>query len=185
MFIGWPERDRNVCTVESERDERATAPAVATAADAASSAWRTWRAGVPTNAFQRGTHGPVQRAAALVAPAPRLFVVGALSAAAGYSAAGALTRVRRALALGPAPMPAVPVAAAAAYTGAFLVLVSNPLYQVLQGVVELRVIEPLTRRAPAVRAALIMAARIARGLLGSALAIRGMQMTGLMRVGGR
>ena len=82
-------------------------------------------------------------------------------------------------------MPAVPVTAAAAYTGFFLVIVSNPLYQVLQGIVELRVIEPLTRRAPAVRAALIMAGRIARGLLGSALAIRGMQLTGLMRVGGR
>ena len=77
-------------------------------------------------------------------------------------------------------MPAVPVAAAAAYTGAFLVLVSNPLYRCL-GVVELRVIEPPAARPP--RAALIMSG--SRGLLGSALAIRRMQMTGLMRVGGR
>ena len=84
----------------------------------------------------------------------------------------------------------MPILGAAAYTGVFLVTVSNLSYQLLQGVLEPRIIEPIAGKVerslpPAfggtLRWTLIAAARAGRSVCVSGLAIRGMQVTGLQQ----
>lgn len=139
--------------------------------------------GAVTNAFQRGA-SPRRRVAAVASPAPRLFAVGFLAAAFGYGATAALAalRARLGVAAPAAAPPAVPIWAAAVYTGCFVAVVSNLSYQVLQGLVEHRLVEPATAGRPRARAALLFAGRSLRSLAASGLAIRGMQALGLQAV---
>ena len=67
--------------------------------------------------------------------------------------------------------PRVPILGAAVYTGVFVAVVSNGSYQILQGLVE--------RGWWGDRRALLFVGRAGRSLMASALAIRGMQMSGL------
>ena len=70
--------------------------------------------------------------------------------------------------------PRVPILGAAVYTGVFVAVVSNGSYQILQGLVE--------RGWWGDRRALLFVGRAGRSLMASALAIRGMQMSGLQAV---
>jgi hypothetical protein len=87
---------------------------------------------------------------------------------------------------------------ASLYTGAFMAVVSNLRYQILQGIVEPRIVAVCARIASAtspapasqrlnlleggLRSSLILAVRIANGILGSYLAIAGMRWLGLRRL---
>jgi len=135
-----------------------------------------WIATAPTNAFQLGKYTLAQRLGAFVAPAPRLFTSGCACGLAGYSFAAGLSQLRALAGAGPSLAPAVPILPATLYTGMFLVIVSNLTLQFLQGVIEARLIEPATRKHPAVGQALIAVFRAARSLFASAIAIRGMQL---------
>ena len=68
------------------------------------------------------------------------------------------------------------------YTGCFVAVVSNLSYQILQGLVEHRLVAPATGGRPRARAALLFAGRSLRSLAASGLAIRGMQALGLQAV---
>jgi hypothetical protein len=68
----------------------------------------------------------------------------------------------------------VPILGAAVYTGLFVALVSNGSHQILQGLVE--------RGWWGRRQVLLVVGRAGRSLLASALAIRGMQLSGLQAV---
>ena len=70
--------------------------------------------------------------------------------------------------------PRVPILGAAVYTGVFVAVVSNGSYQILQGLVE--------RGWWGDRRALLFVGRAGRSLMASALAIRGMQVSGLQAV---
>jgi hypothetical protein len=88
--------------------------------------------------------------------------------------------VRLLLELGVPAAPSVSIWGATIFTGLFVVLCSGPSYQLVQGV-----LEPLIDAAPlppGIKSLLIATGRVARNLLASALAIRGMQVTGLQRV---
>jgi len=143
---------------------------------------------VPTNAFQRtlldGRTVPTlaQRLGSLAAPVGPLFRAGCAASLVGYGLAslGILVRAW----LWPSHVPAtqpVSVLAATLYTGCFMAVVSNLRYQLLQGVVE-PAIDGVFAKIPVVRAALVFAVKVGNGILGSSLAIAGMQLCGLQKM---
>jgi len=138
---------------------------------------------VPTNAFQAtlldGFTPPSmkQRLGSLIAPTVPLFRAGMIASAVGYGMtagifSGSRTRV---------VTQQVNIVYACLYTGAFMAVVSNLRYQVLQGVIE-PAIDSWFRRVPFLRATVIFAIRIGNGLLGSILAISGMRLLGLQKL---
>ena len=127
----------------------------------------------PTNAFQSDLPWRV-RVGAVVGPMPRLFGVGFAAAAVGYGLTDGLTRLRDLCGVVVAAPPRVPILGAAVYTGLFVAFVSNGSHQILQGLVE--------RGWWWRRRALVVVGRAGRSLLASALAIRGMQLSGLQAV---
>ncbi len=166
------------------------------------SAGRDIWAGVPSNFFAFGEYSLAQRSLAVAKPVPKLFAVGAASAFVGYGFAAVLSSLRPP---GEAPpLPPVPLLGAALYGGLFLMTVSNLSFQLYQGLVEGRIVDPATsalkrriddsafsflfisnsRASAAVgllKWLLVALGRSARGVLVSGLAIRGMQVTGLQR----
>uniref|UniRef100_A0A7S2EFC0 Uncharacterized protein n=1 Tax=Trieres chinensis TaxID=1514140 RepID=A0A7S2EFC0_TRICV len=146
---------------------------------------------VPTNAFQpylidgktRPTQG--QRIMALITPVPSLFRAGFAASAIGYGLTALLIQLRSVLLPGyEAATVGVNILHACVFTGCFLALVSNLRYQILQGIIEPRIIDKIFGRAPPLRAVAIFLVRLGNGLLGSVLAIAGMRWLGLQRLKG-
>lgn len=168
---------------------------------AASKVGTATAAAIPTNFFTKGEYPLSTRCFAVVRPAPRLFAVGALSAFLGYGLAASLGTLRELLGVaGSMPPPSVPLLGAAIFTGCFLVTISNLSFQIVQGLIEPRIIDPLAsfikrsddggnnngaswraRAAESLRWFLIAFVRASRGIFVSGLAIRGMQLSGLQK----
>lgn len=172
-----------------------TAPTVATGSggkegDKSGVMWND----VPTNFFAYGDYSITQRSLAVAKPVPKLFIVGGAAAFVGYGLAALLSSLRPP---GEAPpLSPVPLLGAALYGGLFLMSISNLSFQVYQGFIEGRIIDPATasiqKRAGASRPLLdafagclkwllVAFGRAARGTIVSGLAIRGMQISGLQQ----
>lgn len=139
---------------------------------------------VPNNAFQIDHKYSIQqRAMAFIMPVPSLFQAGFIASAIGYGFTAILLVFRSWLI--PSYVAAtvnVNVLHASVYTGAFMALVSNIRYQLLQGIIEPFFIEKLFEKFPIIKAAAIFWIRLANGLLGSTLAIAGMKFFGLQKL---
>jgi len=149
----------------------------------------SWRSKVPTNAFQDtlfdGKTKPNvwHRLASFILPVPSLFRAGFIASSLGYGFIALLILLRTLM------FPAYEVVTvnmnilhASLYTGAFMAIVSNVRYQVLQGIVEPKIIDRFFVRTPTLRKIMISFVRLANGLLGSYLAITGMKFFGLQRL---
>lgn len=140
---------------------------------------------VPTNAFQAtmldGITVPSskQRLGSLVAPIVPLFRAGVIASALGYGMTAGIfsgSSVRTKVVT-----QQVNIVYACLYTGAFMAVVSNLRYQILQGLVE-PAVDKWLRKVPLLRAVVIFSIRIGNGLLGSILAISGMRWLGLQKL---
>lgn len=174
-----------------------------------------WKDSIPTNAFQPtlldGSTRPMlsSRLLALLLPMPELFRAGVIASIIGYGMTAIMIQVR-AILLPDYVMPTVPVSiiGASVYTGAFMAIVSNLRYQLLQGVVEPYLIEEPFRKIKAFGESLktghngliglvgsllvngcdkvggfaIAIVRWGNGLLGSWIAIGGMRHFGLQKL---
>ena len=149
----------------------------------------SWRAKVPTNAFQDtlldGKTKPdfPQRIAAFFVPIPSLFQAGFIASAIGYGFTAILISLRSMMIPSyEAATVNVNIFHACLYTGSFMAIVSNIRYQVLQGLIEPKIIDKLFVRTPAVHTTMISLVRLVNGLLGSYLAITGMKVLGLQKL---
>ena len=165
----------------------------------------SWRDRVPTNSFQPllldGTVPTLEgRCLAFLLPMPSLFRAGVIASTVGYGLTSVLIRIRTTLLPSyVSPTRPVSVPLAAVYTGAFMALVSNIRYQLLQGIVEPYFIdEPFDKLGCALseigklqwaaalteqlKYVVIFLVRLANGLLGSYIAISGMKAFGLQKL---
>ena len=144
---------------------------------------------VPTNAFQPyhldGKTRPTvaERFGALLAPIPTLFRAGVIASAIGYGLTNFLISLRTLLLPDyVSPTINVNIVHACVYTGAFMSIVSNIRYQLLQGIIEPHIIDRLFQRLPPLQAAATFGVRFANGLFGSVIAIAGMKYFGLQKL---
>lgn len=139
---------------------------------------------VPNNAFQMDYRYTLkERVMAFILPVPSLFKAGVIASSIGYGFTALLVAIRSLFI--PSYVAAtvnVNVLHASIYTGAFMALVSNIRYQILQGIIEPIVIEKLFAKLPAIKAIAYFGVRLANGLLGSTIAIAGMKFFGLQKL---
>ena len=146
---------------------------------------------IPTNAFQAtlldGVTKPTlsQRCLSFLIPMPSLFQAGVVASAIGYGSVALLIRLRTLwIPSYTATTQSVNVLLASVYTGIFMALVSNIRYQLLQGVIEPKLVDPLrnNKTAPWLHSVLTTMIRLGNGFLGSTLAIMGMKAMGLQKL---
>jgi len=165
-----------------------------------------WRDKIPNNAFQStlldGLTKPTlqSRFLSFILPMPNLFKAGFIASTLGYGLTALLIHIRTLLI--PhyvAATKPVSVIGASLYTGAFMALVSNIRYQLLQGVVEPfidsvfkklesissdrkdTILDKLCLLANVKRLTIVLV-RLGNGLLGSFIAITGMKAFGLQQL---
>jgi len=148
-----------------------------------------WRSKIPTNAFQAtlldGKTKPalLQRMTSFLVPMPSLFQAGFIASTIGYGFTAILISLRSILIpTYEAATVNINIIHACVYTGLFMAFVSNIRYQLLQGLIEPKIIERIFSRFPLVRAIVIFTVRLMNGLLGSTLAITGMKLLGLQKL---
>eukprot|EP00553_Chaetoceros_curvisetus_P006197 CAMPEP_0204630680 /NCGR_PEP_ID=MMETSP0717-20131115/20979_1 /ASSEMBLY_ACC=CAM_ASM_000666 /TAXON_ID=230516 /ORGANISM="Chaetoceros curvisetus" /LENGTH=162 /DNA_ID=CAMNT_0051648005 /DNA_START=408 /DNA_END=893 /DNA_ORIENTATION=- len=128
---------------------------------------------IPTNAFQTDVpYSIYQRCAAFITPVPSLFQAGFVASTIGYGLTAILVFLRTVFVQTyEAATVNVNILHASLYTGVFMAVVSNIRYQLLQGIIEPKIIERIFNKFPVVKAGVIFLVRLANGLLGSSLAI--------------
>ena len=140
---------------------------------------------IPNNAFQSSsTHIPIiNRIYAFLIPMPSLFQAGFLASLFGYGLTSLLIQFRTiVLPHYISQTQPVPILGASIFTGIFVAFVSNLRYQLLQGLIEPRIIETIFQNNPFIKRLLISIVRYANGVLGSSLAIMGMRYFGLQKL---
>ncbi|CAH9134578.1 unnamed protein product [Cuscuta epithymum] len=140
----------------------------------------------PDNAFQVGLPGTsfsfLQRLGAIVRNGAKLFAVGTTSSLVGTLATNALINTRKAVDKTSAEeVENVPVLATSVAYGVYMAVSSNLRYQVLAGVVEQRILEPLLHQHKLVLSALCFAVRTGNTYLGSLLWVDYARFVGIQK----
>ncbi|XP_078442539.1 protein RETICULATA-RELATED 4, chloroplastic-like [Wolffia australiana] len=143
--------------------------------------------GCPDNAFQvalAGTHYSfLQRVGAIVRNGAKLFVVGTSASLVGTGATNALITVRKALDKDFAgEAEDVPILSTSAAYGVYMAVSSNLRYQVLAGVIEQRILEPLLHHQKLLLGVLCFAVRTGNTFLGSLLWVDYARWVGVQKI---
>ncbi|KAJ4779464.1 hypothetical protein LUZ62_063721 [Rhynchospora pubera] len=130
--------------------------------------------GCPDNAFQIALAGRsyslVQRIGAIVRNGSKLFVVGTASSLIGTGVTNALIKARKAVDKENAHEGEdVPIISTSVGYGVYMAVSSNLRYQILAGVIEQRMLEPLLHNQKALLSAMCFAVRTGNTFLGSLL----------------
>jgi hypothetical protein len=154
---------------------------------AATAGARFW-AGVPANAFQTVAAGAlpfsrVQRLAAVARNGAKLFAVGTAASFFGTGAANASIAIRKRLDPGYTQKGEdMDIVRQSLTYGAYMAISSNLRYQLVAGVLEQRLIEPLLHGAPLVSTAASFVVRTGNTFLGSLLWVDFLRLCGLQRI---
>ncbi|KAG6555196.1 hypothetical protein Mapa_003235 [Marchantia paleacea] len=141
----------------------------------------------PDNAFQialRGTsYSTLQRVGAIVRNGSKLFVVGTSASLIGTAATNTLIKLRKSLDKNfEGETEDIPIVSTSLAYGVYMAISSNLRYQVLAGVVEQRVLEPLLHNQKVVLGVSSFAVRTANTFLGSLLWVDYARWIGVQKV---
>ncbi|KAI4383694.1 hypothetical protein MLD38_009500 [Melastoma candidum] len=128
----------------------------------------------PDNAFQitlpGTTYSFLQRIGAIIRNGSKLFAVGTTSSLVGTTITNALINAKKAVDKSSAgEVENVPILSTSAAYGVYMAISSNLRYQVLAGVIEQRMLEPLLHRHKVMLSAMCFAVRTGNTFLGSLL----------------
>lgn len=140
----------------------------------------------PDNAFQIALAGTsysfMQRLGAVVRNGAKLFAVGTASSLVGTVVTNALINAKKAVdKSGAEEVENVPVLATSAAYGVYMSVSSNLRYQILAGVIEQRILEPLLHQHKLLLSALCFAVRTGNTFLGSLLWVDYARLIGLQK----
>ncbi|CAK9314209.1 unnamed protein product [Citrullus colocynthis] len=130
--------------------------------------------GCPDNAFQVALSGTsyslLQRCGAIARNGAKLFAVGTTSSLVGTAVTNALINARKAIDKnGAAEVENVPILSTSVGYGVYMAVSSNLRYQVLAGVIEQRILEPMLHQHKLMLSAICFAVRTGNTFLGSLL----------------
>ncbi|KAI9078280.1 hypothetical protein K1719_039782 [Acacia pycnantha] len=128
----------------------------------------------PDNAFQVALSGTpyslIQRVGAILRNGSKLFVVGTTSSLIGTSVTNALINAKKAVDKSSAgEVENVPIVSTSVGYGVYMAVSSNLRYQILAGIIEQRLLEPLLHQHKLILSALCFAVRTGNTYLGSLL----------------
>ncbi|KAL5129730.1 Protein RETICULATA-RELATED 4, chloroplastic [Glycine soja] len=130
--------------------------------------------GCPDNAFQVALSGAsyslIQRVGAIVRNGAKLFAVGTASSLVGTAMTNAFINAKKAVnKTSEGEIENVPILSTSAAYGVYMAVSSNLRYQVLAGIIEQRLLEPLLHQHKLILSALCFAVRTGNTYLGSLL----------------
>ncbi|PRQ33014.1 hypothetical protein RchiOBHm_Chr5g0052771 [Rosa chinensis] len=142
--------------------------------------------GCPDNAFQIAISGTsyslFQRIGAVVRNGSKLFVVGTASSLVGTSVTNALINAKKAVGCSAeAEADNVPIVSTSLAYGVYMAVSSNLRYQVLAGVIEQRMLEPLLHQHKLMLSAVCFAVRTGNTFLGSLLWVDYARLIGIQK----
>ncbi|KAE8691018.1 hypothetical protein F3Y22_tig00110893pilonHSYRG00930 [Hibiscus syriacus] len=140
----------------------------------------------PDNAFQVALPGTsyslLQRLGAVMRNGAKLFAVGTISSLVGTAITNALINARKAVDKSAADeVENVPILSTSVAYGVYMAVSSNLRYQVLAGVIEQRILEPLLHQHKLVLSALCFAVRTGNTFLGSLLWVDYARLVGIQK----
>ncbi|KAE8710596.1 putative poly(p)/ATP NAD kinase [Hibiscus syriacus] len=140
----------------------------------------------PDNAFQVALHGTsyslLQRLGAVMRNGAKLFAVGTTSSLVGTAATNALINARKAVDKTSADeVENVPILSTSVAYGVYMAISSNLRYQVLAGVIEQRMLEPLLHKHKLMLSAICFAVRTGNTYLGSLLWVDYARLVGIQK----
>ncbi|CAL0308660.1 unnamed protein product [Lupinus luteus] len=141
--------------------------------------------GCPENAFQVALAGTsytlLQRLGAIVRNGAKLFVVGTGASLVGIGITNALINAKRVVNKGFSAENLPVISTSVAY-GVYMVVVSNIRYQVLAGIIEQRILEPLLHKNKLILSAAYFAVRTGNTYWGSLLWVDFAQWVGVQKI---
>lgn len=142
--------------------------------------------GCPDNAFQIALSGTsyslLQRFGAIARNGAKLFAVGTTSSLVGTAVTNALIKARKAIDKNAAvEVETVPILSTSVAYGVYMAVSSNLRYQVLAGVIEQRILEPMLHQHKLMLSAICFAVRTGNTFLGSLLWVDYARLIGIQK----